>query len=107
MTVAGLGRSAIYSFYREGINYTFGRERYSPTFSHFTQLLWNASNTVGIATALRKLDIEIDGIWWEYECLYFITVYKPQGNLNYEKSFTDNVVPPLNGRTVAENLAEF
>ena len=77
------GREAAKSWYGEIELYNFKHPRYSEDTGHFTQMIWQSSQKMGVGVALSANGREV----------YIVTNYYPAGNIINPGYFERNVLP--------------
>ncbi len=77
------GRKAAKAWYDEIDLYSFKHPKYSEETGHFTQMIWQATQKMGVGVALSADGREV----------YIVTNYYPTGNIINPGYFEKNVLP--------------
>ncbi|CAF1005510.1 unnamed protein product [Adineta steineri] len=77
------GREAAKNWYDEIALYNFKHPRYSEDTGHFTQMIWQSTQRMGVGVALSRDGREV----------YIVTNYYPVGNIINHGYFEKNVLP--------------
>ena len=80
--VSNKGSDPVDSWYSEGKNYNYERAEFSPQTGHFTQLVWVASQKLGVGVARRAGKVIV------------VANYDPPGNYDSRSEFRKNVLKP-------------
>ena len=80
--------SAVDGWYNELSQYDFGSPGFSDATGHFTQLVWQATTSIGCAFAAGDL---VDSSGVSSPTIFVVCEYDPPGN--YAGEFETNVLP--------------
>lgn len=71
------------SRYDEACCHDFSSHDFQNVSGHFSQLVWKATEEIGVGRAF--------GTKWGMNCTFIVARYKPEGNINSEAKFKENV----------------
>ncbi|XP_068677794.1 uncharacterized protein [Montipora capricornis] len=74
---------AVMKWYEEACLHDFSKNIFQNASGHFTQLVWKATETIGVGRAF--------GEKWGMNCTFIVARYSPKGNVDTEIQFRDNV----------------
>ena len=69
--------------YEEACRHNFAIHAFQNTSGHFSQLVWKATEEIGVGRAFGKK--------WGMNCSFIVARYRPKGNVDEEAAFKENV----------------